>query len=303
MLGHGDEKFPAAGLLSSSATLGWDGILIERRAHRSGEIPAFVPRQTEVTTILRADHGAAVVRRGNGRMQNTAAVPGATWLCPVGVYEDCIRITHDLPEVLHMYIPDAQFEAVARDHGLSWSGSQSIRYEAGLQDPLIEQIGRSLLAEVEAETAAGSILASTLACSLAARLMSQFADVARAPPRGPTSLDAVRLRRVLEFIDAHLQDELRLADLARVVALSQFHFLRAFKTATGVAPYNYVSARRLELARRLLAEDRIPLVEVALTCKFSSQANFSRAFRRATGITPGSYRRQARENAFQRTGL
>ncbi|HVI89651.1 MAG TPA: helix-turn-helix transcriptional regulator, partial [Dongiaceae bacterium] len=62
----------------------------------------------------------------------------------------------------------------------------------------------------------------------------------------------------------------------------------------GVPPFRYVSRRRLEQAMSLLADDTLPLVEIAHRSRFSSQASFNRAFRRAVGMTPGAYRRLLR---------
>ena len=106
-------------------------------------------------------------------------------------------------------------------------------------------------------------------------------------------LDYYRLQRVFEFIEAHLEDDITVETLASTACLSRFHFARAFKAATGKAPHQFISVKRLELAKSLLTEGRRSLMDVALTCHFSSQANFSRAFHRATGITPGQYRAMA----------
>lgn len=290
--GHGDLKFPNAGVLASSNGRGWTGISVEQRSHPAGEIPAFVPSQTEVTMILAADRPSRVLRRGNGSIQDTEAIPAAIWLCPAGIPEDCIRITDPIPNVLHMYVPETQFRIIAREHGVTWSGSQALRYEAGFRDPLIEQIGRALLGELHAESSGSSMVASSLACALAARLMSQHTETVMRLPRGPTMLDAIRLKRVCDFIEGHLGEDLQLVQLASVAALSQFHFLRAFKASTGVAPSRYLAHRRLERAKQLLKERELSLAEIALACSFSSQANFSRAFTRETGISPGRYRRE-----------
>jgi hypothetical protein len=68
----------------------------------------------------------------------------------------------------------------------------------------------------------------------------------------------------------------------------------AFAAATGVPPHRYVSRRRLETARAMIATGRASLSEIALECRFSSQSSFTRAFRRATGMTPAEYRRTLR---------
>lgn len=96
--------------------------------------------------------------------------------------------------------------------------------------------------------------------------------------------------RVLEAIDAGLEEDLSLAYLASVACLSQFHFSRAFKTSMGISPHQYVSNRRLERAKELIVVAAIPLSEVASGLGFSSQANFNRAFKAATGLSPTSYR-------------
>src|SRR5262249_3590845 len=111
-----------------------------------------------------------------------------------------------------------------------------------------------------------------------------------------------RLFRVLDHIDRHLEGDLSLDGMASIASLSRFHFARAFKQAVGQSPLRYVAAKRLERAKALLIEDEAPLVQIALTLRFSSQANFTRAFRQLTGLAPGRYRRQATaaldENAF-----
>jgi len=106
-------------------------------------------------------------------------------------------------------------------------------------------------------------------------------------------LDRRRLFRVLDYIDRHLEDDLTLDGMASVACLSRFHFARAFKQAVGRSPGRYVIARRLERAKLLLAEGDLPLVEIALALRFSSQANFTRTFKQSTGLAPGQYRREA----------
>jgi AraC family transcriptional regulator len=87
-----------------------------------------------------------------------------------------------------------------------------------------------------------------------------------------------------------LEDDLSIAHLASVACLSPFHFARAFKTAMGVSPHQYVSGRRLERAKDLVVAGGIPLSQIAVSLGFSSQANFNRAFKAATGVTPMAYK-------------
>jgi AraC-like DNA-binding protein len=111
-----------------------------------------------------------------------------------------------------------------------------------------------------------------------------------APPRSSRPFDEQRLRQVFEFVEGNLGAHIRVADLASVARLSQFHFSRAFRRATGQTPHHFVRARRLEKAKELLVTGDATLLEIALSCGFSSQASFTRAFSRAAGLSPAEYR-------------
>lgn len=105
-------------------------------------------------------------------------------------------------------------------------------------------------------------------------------------------LSPPRLKRVIDFVETNLHQSIGLDDLAQTAGLSANHFLRVFKLATGVTPYHYLRARRLERARELLADDAMPLAQLALECGFANQAHFTAAFSREIGIPPGRYRRE-----------
>lgn len=120
-------------------------------------------------------------------------------------------------------------------------------------------------------------------------------DVAKqAEPCERIYLSPPKLKRVIEFIEANLNESIGLDDLAQSAGLSANHFLRVFKLATGETPYHFLRARRLERARQLLSENTMPLAELALECGFANQAHFTAAFSRELGIPPGRYRRTVR---------
>jgi AraC family transcriptional regulator len=164
-----------------------------------------------------------------------------------------------------------------------------------VQDELINQIGLSVLSEMTCPTAAGRMLVETSSLMLAARLAHAHAEteLIRLPILTPHRLDDVRLRRVLTYIEEHLAEDITVADLANVACLSIFHFTRAFAATMGVPPHRFVSQRRLDSAKAMIATGS-SLSEIAFNCQFSSQSSFTRAFRRATGITPAEYRRTLR---------
>lgn len=116
---------------------------------------------------------------------------------------------------------------------------------------------------------------------------------------GPTSAEAPplskwRLRRAIEYIEAHLDDSISLADVAAAAGLSRMHFAAQFKAATGCRPHDYVLRRRVARAQQMMTDSRTPLVDVALQVGFQSQAHFTTVFKRVTGQPPNAWRRSRR---------
>jgi AraC-like DNA-binding protein len=95
---------------------------------------------------------------------------------------------------------------------------------------------------------------------------------------------------VVEFINRHYARPLTVAALARRARLSPFHFIRAFRAATGLTPHQYLRERRLERARHLLSTTTMPVTEICQSVGFTSLGSFSNLFRRATGQSPVAYR-------------
>ena len=96
----------------------------------------------------------------------------------------------------------------------------------------------------------------------------------------------------MDFMRAHLSGNISLEELASVCDLSVSYFARGFKNGTGVSPHRWLIEMRLEKAKDLLLNTKMPLAEVAVACGFADQCHLTRKFRRATGDTPGAWRRE-----------
>lgn len=133
--------------------------------------------------------------------------------------------------------------------------------------------------------------ASTLAHRLVAHLARTYAGGAARGLRAPVGgLDRRTVDRVTEFVDADLGATITLDAMAAAAALSPFHFARAFKTTTGLAPHRFVTARRLEAAKAAVLTSDASVVRVAHAVGFSNVSHFRRLFRREFGVTPGELR-------------
>ena len=102
------------------------------------------------------------------------------------------------------------------------------------------------------------------------------------------------LRRVKEYIDAHLDMHVDIATLANIAGFSMFHFARAFKRSEGVTPHSYLLERRVERARKLLASTNLSFSEIARASGFSDQGHLARHFRRRFGVSPSTFRWSSR---------
>jgi AraC family transcriptional regulator len=104
------------------------------------------------------------------------------------------------------------------------------------------------------------------------------------------ALPFLKLRRILDYINDHLDREVSLADLATIVDLSPYHFARLFKQSMGMAPHQYLIERRIEAAKRLLATTHFSIAEIAYQVGLSSQSHLTNLFRKRVGMTPSAYR-------------
>jgi len=115
-----------------------------------------------------------------------------------------------------------------------------------------------------------------------------------APPEWKGGLPPRVLRRVLEYVDSHLGEDLELEQLARTAGLSLYHFARAFKTSVGVPPHQFVLQRRLSLARDLLIGTDRTIADIAIAAGFSDQSHLARHFRQSFALSPLAFRRSHR---------
>ena len=157
------------------------------------------------------------------------------------------------------------------------------------QDALIQHIGLTLLSEAESDSPAGKLLTGSLIQTLVLHLLTNY-STAKAGQAASGGLSGYRLRRVKEYIDANLEEDLSLSELASVAELSQYHFARSFRKTVGVTPQQYVMQQRIERAKELLSNAALPIVEVSLRSGFKNQSHFTTLFRKATRLTPKTWR-------------
>lgn len=137
----------------------------------------------------------------------------------------------------------------------------------------------------------GAVYLESLGAALAVHLVRRYGlpRSAAGPARG--GIAPARLRRVLDYMETHMAENVSLSDLAAIAGTSLHHFAHAFKQSAGVSPHRFLIERRIARARLLLADPTLPIAEIALILGFTDQSHFTEHFRHVTGLTPGRYRR------------
>ena len=265
----------------------WDGIKLEHCELRPGELPRH--RHREHVILLSLTNGCkGELITGSGLGISGTQTKGNICVVPAGLDHQALLEANS--EQLALYIDPSLIAKAASEAQLADSFEIAERYAR--RDPVINSIGMALLGELDSEGLSGRLYAESLANVLAVHLLRYYSVPSTRRVTFTGGLSAVKLRQVTEFIGDNYCRDIKLAELAQVAGMSNFHFAREFKRTTGTTPHQYLIKFRIERAKALLAKRDLPIIEVSLRSGFSHQSHFTRLFRRVTGTTPHSYRTQ-----------
>ena len=153
-----------------------------------------------------------------------------------------------------------------------------------VRDPHLEYIGWLLRAEQEAGYPYGRIFVDSVAAAIAARLLRRCGASTAAVRSSRNQLPRWRLRAVCDYIEANLDCDLSLAELANIAGFSVPHFKPLFRHAMGLPVHRYVVERRVERARQLLLRGDRSMGDIAIEAGFTHQSHMARCLRRVLGI-------------------
>lgn len=195
------------------------------------------------------------------------------------------------PEILQVYLRSTIYQAAVGEIFSCDSASSELVPRFAILDPMLEQLAIAITTALRDGTAGDELYVDTLAQMMAVQLARSHSSQAR-PFRMPPqqSMAGWRIRRVIDYIEEHLDGNLSLEAMAAEVEISPIYLARAFKAAIGESPHRYVIGRRVERAKELLRNTDIPVVDVALSSGFSSQSHLSYWFQRYVGVPPAAYR-------------
>ncbi|WP_435036564.1 helix-turn-helix domain-containing protein [Pseudomonas neuropathica] len=267
-------------------------VVIQLFTHRSVIEPILVPAVVEPLLVL--------VLAGAARVEER--LPGGEWEAAEVSAGDFFLTSSDEPyemrwqtyggdtfEVMHLYLGLPLIEQASRELLGEHAGDVRFRDVSGARDGRVAYVMEQLRTELVGERLPSALFVRSLAQALAVHLVRSYRAETR-PGRRVNALQAYKLRKVTDAMSADLAAEFSLAKLARLAELSEYHFSRLFKRATGLSPSQYFIRLRMVRARHLLLETRLSVIEIGLEVGYSSPSHFSQVFRREVGVTPSDFR-------------
>lgn len=269
--------------------IGGNAVLMDRQPYTSRTEFSHCLKRHALALHLEGANTQAELRYDDGPRMRTGCTLGQVMFIPSqhrleGWSDFPIKVRH-VVVLLDEALIDSELH---EEEGIE---SLDLQFHLDLHDGIITRCMRAVQAELENPGYLGRLYVEGLSCEIAARLVRRHAAEPDAPQRG--GLAPRRLRQVKEYIEANRSKEITLGKLATIAGVSKAHFCRAFKISVGIASHRYIVGRRVELAKRLLVESKMPIAEVALAAGFGDQSHFTRHFRYLVGITPWRFRNQA----------
>jgi AraC family transcriptional regulator len=267
----------------------WNGFRVELHS-----LPAGIVELPPSPDHLLSIHAGAPVRatcRCDGLPRHRLQTAGDIDILPAGIagrWEDESAAT-----ILVLRLAPALLRSAAAGLGLD-PDRVALAPRFQLRDPRIEHIGWALKAELEAGHPGGRLYGESLGMALAAHLLRCHAPATATPLARKQGLSKPQQRRVLDYIETHLDESLSLAQLAGIAGVSASHFKPLFKQSLGLPVHQYVIRRRVAHAKRLLLAGQSTISEIALVAGFAHQSHMARAMRRVLGVTPAELVRSRR---------
>jgi AraC family transcriptional regulator len=223
-------------------------------------------------------------------------------VCDVRAGQTCI---HDLKRgpaalldkphhVMFFYLPRGALNAIADDADAPQIGDLNHK-PVGIDDATVCNLGRAMLPALSYSDEVNQLFIDHVLLALGVHVAQTYGGMRprSRPVRG--GLAPWQVRRAKEILSANLDGRVPLKEVARECRLSVSHFSRAFRRSIGLAPHNWLLARRVEAAKEKLRDGELSLFDVAVACGFADQSHLTRVFTRVVGISPGAWRRACDE--------
>lgn len=281
----GLQLFPSGSLLSSHKA-GWENITLEHHYVRSvWETPNV--QYAQHTVVIHLNAKTDFERKLGDRRQDYNMSTGDIAIVPARV-NHC-AVNKNECEGLFLAL-DPQFVSQVAYETVDPASLELI--PTFIQsDPLIYHLGLALKSELETDYFGSRSYIESLTTALAAHLVKKYSTCQVKLDRYSDGLSRYSLRQALSYINDNLHSKLKIAEIATALGMSPYYFSRLFRQSMGLSPYEYLTQRRLEVAKQMLKKTSLSIVEISAEVGFSSKSHFITLFKKNVGTTPLKYRK------------
>ena len=197
-------------------------------------------------------------------------------------------------DFVRFYLPVGTMDQLADDRGLQPVRRLRTNPTTPTNDQIMYGLAHAVASALQDPNACSALFLDAVALAFHAHAIKVYGGAVGKTGVTLAGLAPRQFRRIDAFIEAHLDGDPSIIELARECGLSSSHFTRAFSRTTGMPPHRWLMKRRVERAKHLLVVGELELAQIALTCGFVDQSHFNRVFARFEGCTPGRWRRMRR---------
>jgi len=268
--------------LVTSHGFGWHGIEVQQHRQPTWETPEHHFPAQHTLIVVSPTNYATQAKRSLGTLQKDEQIAGKVAILPA-------QVPHK-----SSWAGESDFTLLMLESSfLAHIAHESVNVDLvellptfAKHDPIIHQIGSLLQTELESESTNSRLYVDGLTTALSAHLLSQYCTVQQTLREYQGGLPKYKLQQVIDYIQAHLAEDISLEEISNELSMSRYYFCRLFKQNMGISPYQYVIQCRIDRAKDLLLQGRNSIAEVALLVGFTSQSHFTKHFKRLVGVTP-----------------
>lgn len=273
--------------LLNNLKAGWKGVYFAYDYLPPGESPEIIAKQHGIGIFVDMPTPAQAERTIDGQFRREQVSRGDIVICPANVSNR--TRWNAAGGVVLLGLEPTIFTRVAYEVGAS--DSIELVPHFATSDPLVYRIGLALKTILESHGPASRLYAETMTNALMVHLL-QYYSAQRPTLRDYSGgLPKHKLRQVIDYIHAHLSQDLSLEELAAITQITSHYFCELFKQSMNITPHQYVIQCRTERAKELLHQG-VSIAEVAKHVGFVDQSHFHRHFKRLVGMTPKTFQQQ-----------
>jgi|HubBroStandDraft_5_1064220.scaffolds.fasta_scaffold37540_2 AraC family transcriptional regulator len=271
---------------AASDNLGWNGVWL--RGYRYGALDVVVPPVSDFTIVSYLRGATLMERRCEGAWTRTYCGPGDVSLLTRSQRSHW-HWTEEI-DVSHVYLSESLVSGICAEVTDRSIADVRLQDVVKTHDPIVTATVAAITGEARQQALGGGLYVEAAATQLVVHLLRKYARVTFRERTGEGRLSPAQVRRMTDYIESRLHEQLSLETLAAVAGMGVWTFTRHFRESFGRTPHAYIIERRIDRARRLLVEGSLPIKEVASVCGFADQAHMTRLFRAHLHTTPATLR-------------